>query len=73
MSDAPQPQKPPRRPRGSAQVWTPQQIKNLTTFTVQDVANARRWWMKHCPPRFRKLLGAQTKGGDANTEQSINA
>lgn len=68
MADDAQTKKQERKSRGLARIWSDADIARMTSVTKLDVANAARWWRKHCPPRYRKLLDArkkQNEHGDA--------
>lgn len=61
---ASQTKKQERKSRGLARIWNDADIARMTRITKLDVANAARWWRKHCPPRYRKILDARLKQSD---------
>lgn len=62
-----------RVPRGLARIWTDAEIAQMCQITALDIVNAERWWRRHAPPRFRKILKAKSIAKNARTEQSSDA
>lgn len=73
MTDDAQTKKQERKSRGLARIWTDAEIAQMCQITALDIVNAERWWRRHAPPRFRKILKAKSIAKNARTEQSSDA